>query len=112
MNNTLGFPPADALIQQLSKIEYKKHAKEFVLISATIIAIVVAFSQFVYTKVQQWYSEGGKDLLLSYAQRAVLFINNKTGAFDKLYAALIRVYNGIESVAHKLSDVTENKLAQ
>jgi formyltetrahydrofolate synthetase len=109
---TQSFPPADAFLQQVSKIEYKKHLQQFVMFTATVIAVVVAVSQFVYTKAAQWYAQGGKELMQSYAHRAVLFINNRTGLFDKLYALMVSFYNRIELIAHKISDVTDVELSQ
>ena len=112
MNNTIGFPPADALMMQLSKINYQKLFVQFLLVSATVLGILVGAAQFVYNKAAQWYQSGGKEQLIAYTQRAVLFINNKTQLFDKLYALTVSVYNRIELLAHRISDVTDVKVAQ
>lgn len=112
MNNTIGFPPADALLDQIVSINYKKHLEQFTTLFLTLVAVSQVLLQFLYNKVQQWYSNGGKELLLNYAHRAALFINNRTGLFDKLYAATVYVYNLIELVAHKISDVTDVEVAQ
>ena len=112
MNNTIGFPPADALLEQISSVEYKKHLQQFLMLTATVLAVIIGMSQFVYNKAAQWYSQGGKEQLIAYTQRAVLFINNRTGMFDKLYAATVSVNNRIELLAHKISDVTDVELAQ
>lgn len=106
------FPPADALLETISKIDYKKHLQQFVTLTATLVGIIVGVAQFFYNKAAQWYSEGGKELLLDYTQRAVLFINNRTGLFDKLYALTVSFYNRIELIAHKISDVTDVEVAQ
>lgn len=112
MNNTIGFPPADALIVQLTKVNYQKLFAQFVILSATALGIIVGVAQFLYNRAAQWYFNGGKELLLAYAHRAVLFINNNTHLFDKLYAATVSVYNRIELLAHKIDDVTQVELAQ
>jgi hypothetical protein len=112
MNNTLGFPPADALLVQFSKVDYQKLFAQFVIISATILGIIVGTVQFVYNKAAQWYQNGGKELLLAYAHKTTLFINNKTQLFDKLYALTVSVYNRIELLAHKIDDVTQVEVAQ
>jgi formyltetrahydrofolate synthetase len=109
---TQSFPPADAFLEQVSQIEYKKHLQQFVMFIATVVAVVVAVSQFIYTKAAQWYQSGGKELMQSYAHRAVLFINNKTQVFDKLYSATVSINNRIELFAHKISDVTDVEVAQ
>jgi len=106
------FPPADALLEQISTIEYKKHAHQFLMLTATVLGIIVGVAQFFYNKVSQWYSKGGKELLLDYINRAVLFVNNRTGLFDKLYALMVYFYNRIELIAHKISDVTDVEVAQ
>jgi len=112
MNNTIGFPPADALLVQLTKVNYQKLLVQFLLVSATVLGIIVGAAQFIYNKAAQWYQSGGKEQLIAYAQRAVLFINNRTGMFDKLYALTVSFYNRIELLAHKISDVTDVEVAQ
>jgi H+/Cl- antiporter ClcA len=112
MNNTIGFPPADALLVQLTKVDYQKLFAQFVIISATALGILVGAAQFVYNKTAQWYQSGGKDQIIAYTQRAVLFINNRTGLFDKLYALTVALYNRIELLAHRISDVTDVEVAQ
>jgi len=82
------------------------------MFTATVIAVVVAVSQFVYNKAAQWYAQGGKELMQSYVHRAVLFINNKTQVFDKLYSATVSINNRIEYFAHMISDVTDVEVAQ
>ena len=67
------FPPADAFLEQVSQIEYKKHAQQFLMFIATVVAVVVAVSQFVYTKAAQWYRSGGKEQLLNVYQQSLKF---------------------------------------
>jgi H+/Cl- antiporter ClcA len=105
MNNTIGFPPADALLVQLTKVDYQKLFAQFVILSATALGIIVGAVQFVYNKTAQWYQSGGKEQLLAYAHQTAQFINNKTQLFDKLYAATVSVYNRIELLAHKIEDL-------
>jgi H+/Cl- antiporter ClcA len=112
MNNTIGFPPADALLVQLTKVDYQKLFAQFVILCATALGIIVGATQFLYNKVSQWYSNGGKDQLIAYTHQTALFINNKTQLLDKLYALTVSVYNRIELLAHKISDVTDVELAQ
>lgn len=64
------FPPADGLIQQLSKIEYKKLASQFVTIILTIAAIVYVLAE----KFVQWYQDGGKDVIIENVQKVWNFL--------------------------------------
>ena len=105
MNNTIGFPPADALLVQLTKVDYQKLFAQFVILSATAVGIIVGASQFLYNKAAQWYQSGGKEQLISYTHQTALFINNKTRLFDKLYVFTVSVYNRIELLAHKIEDL-------
>lgn len=59
------FPPADALIQQLTKIEYKKHLDNLTTVVLTIAAVVYVFAQMF----AKWYQNGGKDLTIQYLQK-------------------------------------------
>ena len=49
----LGFPPVDALLEQLSKIEYKKHAKQFVNVSITILAMIAVIITILIAKYKE-----------------------------------------------------------
>lgn len=64
MNLTKSFPPADALIAALQEVDYQKLWKQFVMLTATIAAFVVAASAFVYRNVSNWYQNGGKEQLI------------------------------------------------
>lgn len=57
--------PADALIQQLTKIEYKKHLDNLTTVVLTIAAVVYVFAQMF----AKWYQNGGKDLTIQYLQK-------------------------------------------
>lgn len=65
MELSYGFPPADALIQQLSKIEYKKHLNNLITVILTIAAVVYVLSQ----KFLEWYQNGGKDSTIRVIQK-------------------------------------------
>ena len=59
------FPPADHLITELSKIEYKKHLNNLITVILTIAAVVYVLSQ----KVSEWYQNGGKDSTVRIIQK-------------------------------------------
>lgn len=65
MELTNSFPPADALIQQLSKIEYKKHLNNLITFSLFICAVVYVLSQ----KFMEWYKNGGKDAIVQFTHK-------------------------------------------
>lgn len=65
MELSYGFPPADALIQQLSKIEYKKHLNNLITVILTIAAVVYVLSE----KFLEWYQNGGKDSTIRVIQK-------------------------------------------
>jgi hypothetical protein len=62
---------------------------------ATVVAIIVGVSLFIKNSATVWYNNGGKETLLRYTQRALLFVSVST---EKLY--------------YWVCDVTESKVAQ
>jgi hypothetical protein len=106
MELSKSFPPADAILQFFGEINYQKLAKEFVVFSATAIAIIVAFSKFTATKIMQWYTNGGKEQIQSITNRCLQSINYHTGLIDKLSEQTVKFNNRIEKFYYYLSDVT------
>lgn len=81
MNLTQSFPPADALIEYLSGIDYKKHLNTFMDIVETICVFVAAVSYVLWQLVNTWYQNGGKEFLVNsyvkirnFVQFAILWI--------------------------------------
>jgi hypothetical protein len=62
---------------------------------ATVVAIIVGVALFVANRAQQWYNSGGRETLLKYTQRVLLFLNITT---EKAY--------------YGVCDVTLSELAQ
>jgi hypothetical protein len=62
---------------------------------ATLVAIIVGVALFVANRAQQWYNSGGRETLLKYTQRVLLFVSSTT---EKAY--------------YWACDVTESELAQ
>lgn len=58
------FPPADDMFSYLQEIDYKNLWQQFVMITATIIAIAVGVFAFVYRNVNNWYNNGGREQLI------------------------------------------------
>lgn len=70
MELTNSFPPADAFIQQLLKIEYKKHLNNLITFTLFICAVVYVLSQ----KFMEWYSECGKDAIIQFTHKIRNFL--------------------------------------
>jgi hypothetical protein len=62
---------------------------------ATVVAIIVGVALFVANSVSNWYNSGGRETLLKYTQRVLLFVSSTT---EKAY--------------YWACDVTESELAQ
>lgn len=45
---------------------------------ATLVAIIVGVALFIKQAVTVWYNNGGKEILLRYTQRVLLFITTST----------------------------------
>jgi hypothetical protein len=61
---------------------------------ATVVAIIVGVALFVANSVSNWYNSGGRETLLKYTQRVLLFVSSTT---EKAY--------------YWACDVTESELA-
>ena len=57
MELTKSFPPADALVAKLQKIEYRKIANQIV----TVIMFAAAIVQVLFELAQAWWLNGGKE---------------------------------------------------
>ncbi len=59
------FPPADAAVEYLKKIDYKKHWNNFV----TLILFIAAVSYVLAQKVHQWWKNGGQESTIQLLQK-------------------------------------------
>jgi hypothetical protein len=57
MELTKSFPPADALVAMLRKIEYRKIANQIV----TVALFAAAIAQVLFERAQVWWLNGGKE---------------------------------------------------
>ena len=105
--NSYSFPPADDLISVVSEIDYNKLFNQFVMLTATALAIIVGTTVWFYNRARQWYQAGGKEQVLDVINRAAVTINNRTGLVDKISAQVVRFYNRVEFVYHSLTDLAE-----
>lgn len=65
MEQTIGFPPADALQSSLRKIDYVKFGESIIFVVATICAIVVGVVSYASTAVQLWWCDNGETIVNS-----------------------------------------------
>lgn len=59
------FPPADAAVEYLKKIDYKKHWNNFV----TLILFIAAVSYVLAQKIHQWWQNGGSESTIQLLQK-------------------------------------------
>jgi hypothetical protein len=67
------FPPADALLEFLTGIDYTKHFRTFL---ATAQVVLVWSAAIVFVALQrffQWWSNSGRDLTVKFAEDAYLW---------------------------------------
>ena len=78
---TKSFPPLDDLLEFLSSISYRKHAVQFILIVATIAAIVVGVTTFAYKASRKLWLEHGEEIILNFLE----FVNRVEIAIESAY---------------------------
>jgi hypothetical protein len=57
------FPPVDDLVNTLSSVDYKKRWNQLVIITAELVAILVAIVIFVYSSIRKFWNEHGDDII-------------------------------------------------
>lgn len=68
MNNP-AFPPVNALIAHLSKIDYKKHLNNYLDIVEIVVMTIAAVSYVIYCNVKEWWINGGQDATIQVIQK-------------------------------------------
>jgi hypothetical protein len=64
MSYSFRVPYVNTFREQLRAVYEHPFVHEFLMITASIAAVIVGVSQFVYNSVTQWYQQSGRDLLL------------------------------------------------
>jgi len=105
--NSYAFPPVDDALSVISRVDYNKLLNQFVMLTATVLAIIVGTTVWFYNRARQWYQAGGKEQVLDVINRAAVVINNQTGLIDKISAQVVKFYNRVEFVYHSLTDLAE-----
>ena len=57
------FPPVDDLLNTLSALDYKKYWNQLVILTAELVAILVATVIFVYSSIRKFWNEHGDDII-------------------------------------------------
>ena len=105
--NSYAFPPVDDALSVISRVDYNKLWNQFVMLTATVDAIIVGTAVWFYNRARHWYQAGGKEQVLVVINKAAVVINNRTGLVDKISAQVVRFYNRVEFVYHSLTDLAE-----
>jgi hypothetical protein len=64
MSYSLSFPPVDAVVHKVREVDYHRVLSQFVILTASIAAVIVSVSQFLYNSAAQWYQQSGRNLVL------------------------------------------------
>lgn len=70
MQLTQSFPPADAAVEYLKNVDYKKHWNNFV----TLILFIVAVSYVLAQKICQWWQNGGSESTIQLLHKTQNFL--------------------------------------
>ena len=55
------FPPVDDAISYLSKVDWNKHVQQMIMFATFVAAVVYV----IYTKIAEWYTNGGKEQIVT-----------------------------------------------
>jgi len=61
----MSFPPVDAVVHKVRDLNYHRVWQQFVILTASVAAVIVSVSQFVYHTTAHWYQQSGRTLLLN-----------------------------------------------
>lgn len=80
---TASFPPADALLEALSTVDYRKLAHRALMVLATLAAVAVGVSQFLYYNARKFWGQHGETITLAFYE----FINWLEITIERVYQA-------------------------
>jgi len=97
MNTTILFnnPVVEKYNELVQQVLDNETMQQILYTIATILGVIVGVTVWVTNRVSDWYNNGGKETLLRYTQRVLLFITNST---EKAY--------------YWVCDVTDSQVAQ
>jgi hypothetical protein len=77
------FPPLNDLLSALSRVDWRHRFTQLVLLAATVAAVLVAVSTFLYRNARAFWAEHGEEITL----RFELFIEWLVEAIEKTHQA-------------------------
>jgi hypothetical protein len=80
---TPSFPPLNDLLSALSRVDYKRHFIQLVLLTATVAAVLVSVSTFLYRNSRAFWATHGEEITL----RFELFVEWLVDAIEKTHQA-------------------------
>lgn len=75
MELTHSFPPADAVINKLKQFDYVKFGADAIQFAATISAIVIGVSSYIWTAFQLWWEDNKESVQVNLIRFAVNVVN-------------------------------------
>jgi len=75
------FPPLNDLLSAVSRVDYKRYFTQLVLLAATVAAVTVAVSTFLYRNARAFWAANGEEITL----RFELFVEWLVEAIEKVY---------------------------
>jgi hypothetical protein len=99
------FPPADALIEYLKGVDYKKHLNNLITVTLTIAAVAYVL----YQNVREWYQNGGKESILQILNQGKnILIVCYTWVRSEGYPALMILKEQIDNLISKIVETYKN----
>jgi hypothetical protein len=91
----LNNPIVEKYNELMDEVANNETIQQILYTIATVVGFIVGVTVWVANRVSDWYNEGGRETLLRYTQRVLLFLNSIT---EKAY--------------YRVCDVTLSELAQ
>jgi hypothetical protein len=103
------FPPANALIDTLKSVDYKKHLNNYLDVVEVVVLTIAAVSYVIYQNVKEWYQNGGKDAIVQILQwsKKVLILSY-TWVRSEGIPNLVILKEQINNLIAKIADTYKN----
>ena len=105
---TASFPPLEHAWQVLTSVDYKKQAIRALLLLATVAAIIVGVSSFIYRNARKFWAEHGEAITLAFYE----FINWLEIFIEKVYQAGVIARPIVVLYVNKMVDRAFYKLTE
>ena len=77
VQDDLSFPPANAVLEFLSGINYNEHFRNFLAATQVALVWVAAVVFVVWQRFSLWWNESGKDLAVKVAENTYLWVSER-----------------------------------